>query len=100
MRRWSGRRGSGSPATTCSRSYPATSSTADARRPAPDEFLFNLGAGEYLVGASPEMYVRVTGGQPGTPRVEPCPIAGTIACGEGPLEDAANIATLLGSAKE
>ncbi len=70
------------------------------RNPAPYEFLFNLGAGEYLVGASPEMYVRVTEGQPGTLRVETCPIAGTIARGEGPLEDAANIATLLGSAKE
>jgi len=66
------------------------------RNPAPYEFLFNLGTGEYLVGASPEMYVRVTEGD----RVETCPIAGTIARGEGPLEDAANIATLLGSAKE
>ena len=65
------------------------------RNPAPYEFLFNLGDGEFLVGASPEMYVRVTGD-----RVETCPIAGTIARGEGPLEDAANIATLLGSAKE
>ena len=64
-------------------------------QPAPYEFLFNLGEGEFLVGASPEMYVRVTGD-----RVETCPIAGTIARGEGPLEDAANIATLLGSAKE
>jgi anthranilate synthase len=66
------------------------------RNPAPYEFLLNLGDGEYLVGASPEMYVRVTDGN----RVETCPIAGTIARGEGPLEDAANIATLLGSAKE
>ena len=66
------------------------------RNPAPYEFLFNLGEGEYLVGASPEMYVRVTDGN----RVETCPIAGTIARGEGPLEDAANIAALLGSAKE
>jgi len=66
------------------------------RNPAPYEFLLNLGDGEYLVGASPEMYVRVTEGD----RVETCPIAGTIARGEGPLEDAANIATLLGSAKE
>ena len=65
------------------------------RNPAPYEFLFNLGEGEYLVGASPEMYVRVTGD-----RVETCPIAGTIARGEDTLEDAANIATLLGSAKE
>jgi anthranilate synthase len=70
------------------------------RNPAPYEFLFSLGAGsngaaEHLVGASPEMYVRVTGD-----RVETCPISGTIARGTDPLEDAANIATLLGSAKE
>src|SRR6476619_8029189 len=65
------------------------------RNPAPYGFLINLGAGEYLVGASPEMYVRVTGD-----RVETCPIAGTIARGQDPLADAANIATLLGSAKE
>jgi anthranilate synthase len=70
------------------------------RNPAPYEFLFNLGAGpdavaEHLVGASPEMYVRVTGD-----RVETCPISGTIARGTDPLEDAVNIATLLGSAKE
>jgi anthranilate synthase len=39
--------------------------------------------------------VRVSGD-----RVETCPIAGTIARGEDTLEDAANIATLLGSAKE
>jgi anthranilate synthase len=63
--------------------------------PSPYEFCFNLGEGEYLVGASPEMYVRVTGD-----RVETCPISGTIARGADPLEDAANIATLLGSAKD
>ena len=65
------------------------------RNPAPYEFFLNMGEGEYLVGASPEMYVRVTGD-----RVETCPIAGTIARGTGPLEDAANIRTLLDSAKE
>jgi anthranilate synthase len=65
------------------------------RNPAPFEFLFNLGNGEYLVGASPEMFVRVNG-----ERVETCPISGTIARGADPLEDAANIARLLGSAKE
>ncbi len=63
--------------------------------PAPYEFFLNLGDGEYLVGASPEMYVRVTGN-----RVETCPIAGTIARGAGPLEDAANIRALLDSPKE
>jgi anthranilate synthase len=66
-----------------------------ARNPAPYEFMFNLGEGEYLVGASPEMYVRVTGD-----RVETCPISGTIARGAGPLEDAENIRTLLDSTKE
>jgi anthranilate synthase len=65
------------------------------RNPAPYEFFFNLGEGEYLVGASPEMYVRVTGD-----RVETCPIAGTIARGSDPLGDAENIRTLLTSAKE
>ena len=63
------------------------------RNPAPYEFLFNLGEGEFLVGASPEMYVRVTGD-----RVETCPIAGTIARGEDTLKHR-NIATLLGSAR-
>ena len=63
--------------------------------PAPYEFFLNLGEGEYLVGASPEMYVRVTGD-----RIETCPIAGTIARGATPLDDAENIRTLLISAKE
>jgi anthranilate synthase len=63
--------------------------------PAPYEFMFNLGAGEFLVGASPEMFVRVTGD-----RVETCPIAGTIRRGADPLEDAEQIRTILTSAKE
>jgi anthranilate synthase len=65
------------------------------RNPAPYEFFFNLGEGECLVGASPEMYVRVTGD-----RVETCPIAGTIRRGSDPLEDAENIRSLLNSLKE
>jgi anthranilate synthase len=65
------------------------------RNPAPYEFFFNLGEGECLVGASPEMYVRVTGN-----RVETCPISGTIRRGSDPLEDAENIRSLLNSAKE
>ncbi len=65
------------------------------RNPAPYEFFLNLGDDEYLVGASPEMYVRVTGD-----RVETCPIAGTIARGASPLEDAEAIRTLLSSPKE
>jgi anthranilate synthase len=65
------------------------------RNPAPYEFCYNLGGGEHLVGASPEMYVRVYGD-----RVETCPISGTIARGADALQDAANIRTLLDSAKE
>jgi anthranilate synthase len=72
------------------------------RNPAPYEFFFNLGepagttaGSEYLVGASPEMYVRVTGD-----RVETCPISGTIARGADPLGDARNILALLNSAKD
>jgi anthranilate synthase len=65
------------------------------RNPAPYEFFLNLGEGEYLVGASPEMYVRVTGD-----RVETCPIAGTVPRGATPLADAENIRDLLTSAKD
>jgi len=65
------------------------------RNPAPYEFFLNLGDDEYLVGASPEMYVRVNGD-----RVETCPIAGTVARGANALGDAENIRTLLSSAKE
>src|SRR5215472_10163626 len=65
------------------------------RNPAPYEFFLNLGDGEYLVGASPEMYVRVTGR-----RVETCPIAGTVPRGASPLADAENIKKLLTSQKE
>jgi anthranilate synthase len=65
------------------------------RNPAPYEFFLNLGDGEYLVGASPEMYVRVTGN-----RVETCPIAGTVPRGANPLADAENIRDLLTSPKE
>jgi anthranilate synthase len=65
------------------------------RNPAPYEFFFNLGEEECLVGASPEMYVRVSGD-----RVETCPISGTIRRGADPLSDAENIRTLLNSAKD
>ncbi|MBK1841652.1 anthranilate synthase [Azospirillum sp. YIM B02556] len=63
--------------------------------PAPYEALINLGDGEFLVAASPEMYVRV-GGR----RVETCPISGTVARGADALHDAAQIQTLLNSAKD
>lgn len=64
--------------------------------PAPYSFFFNLGDAEYLVGASPEMYVRVTGGR----RVETCPISGTIRRGKNAIEDEAQIRKLLNSAKD
>ena len=65
------------------------------RNPAPYGALMNLGDGEYLVGASPEMYVRVSGR-----RVESCPISGTIARGEDPLIDADRVLELLNSTKD
>ncbi len=64
--------------------------------PSPYSFFFNLGKQEYLVGASPEMYVRVTGGR----RVETCPISGTIRRGKNAIEDEAQIRKLLNSAKD
>lgn len=67
------------------------------RNPAPYGLLMNLAEGEYLVGASPEMFVRV---DPVASTVESCPISGTIARGRGPLEDAEQIRTLLDSRKE
>src|SRR5438128_983641 len=65
------------------------------RNPAPYGFLINLGQTEYLVGASPEMYVRVDGD-----RVETCPISGTIARGGDPIGDAAQILRLLNPNKD
>jgi anthranilate synthase len=63
--------------------------------PAPYGALINLGKGEFLVSASPEMYVRVEGR-----RIETCPISGTIARGRDPVEDAERIRELLNSAKD
>lgn len=63
--------------------------------PSPYGFFINLGNEEYLVGASPEMYVRVQG-----KRVETCPISGTIKRGADAIEDALNIQALLDSPKE
>ncbi|MEQ8966061.1 MAG: anthranilate synthase component I [Azospirillaceae bacterium] len=65
------------------------------RNPAPYGFLMTLGGAEYLVGASPEMYVRVTG-----KRVETCPISGTIARGVDAVSDAEQILALLNSEKD
>ena len=63
--------------------------------PSPYGALINLGEGEFLVAASPEMYVRVDGS-----RIETCPISGTIARGVDAISDAAQILTLLNSAKD
>ena len=63
--------------------------------PAPFGFIMNLGDREYLVGASPEMFVRVTGR-----RVETCPISGTIKRGADAIEDSEQILKLLQSEKD
>ena len=62
--------------------------------PSPYEFLVQFGD-EQLVGASPEMFVRVTGD-----RVETCPIAGTTRRSGDPMVDEKSIRDLLNSAKE
>ena len=59
--------------------------------PSPYEFLLQFG-NEQLVGASPEMFVRVEG-----ERVETCPISGTARRTNDPLIDAENIRELLNS---
>ncbi len=62
--------------------------------PSPYEFFLQLGD-EQLIGASPEMFVRIEGR-----RVETCPIAGTARRTGDPLKDAENIRELLNSKKE
>jgi anthranilate synthase len=62
--------------------------------PSPYEFFLQLGD-EQLVGASPEMFVRVEGS-----RVETCPISGTAIRTGDPMKDADNIRELLSSKKE
>ena len=62
--------------------------------PSPYQFFLQLGD-EQLVGASPEMFVRVEGD-----RVETCPIAGTARRTGDPLRDADSIRELLNSTKE
>jgi len=62
--------------------------------PSPYEFILQMGD-EQLVGASPEMFVRVEEDQ-----VETCPIAGTARRSGDPLRDAESIRALLNSTKE
>jgi len=63
--------------------------------PSPYGALMNLGDGEFLVSASPEMFVRSDG-----KRVETCPISGTIARGVDAIGDAEQIRQLLNSEKD
>ncbi len=63
--------------------------------PSPYSFFINLGNQEYLVGASPEMFVRVNGR-----RIETCPISGTIKRGRDAIEDSEQILKLLNSRKD
>lgn len=80
---------------------PVRSSPADVfaylkrHNPAPYGALMNLGGQEFLVSASPEMFVRVAGS-----RVETVPISGTIARGADAIEDADRILELLNSDKD
>src|ERR1017187_5474494 len=62
--------------------------------PSPYEFLLQFGE-EQLVGASPEMFVRVEGA-----RIDTCPISGTAQRTGDALHDADNIRELLVSPKE
>jgi anthranilate synthase len=62
--------------------------------PSPYEFMLQMGD-EQLVGASPEMFVRVEG-----KRVETCPIAGTARRSGDPMRDAESIRELLASTKQ
>jgi anthranilate synthase len=63
--------------------------------PSPYSFFINLGEREYLIGASPEMFVRVSGR-----RVETCPISGTIKRGDDAISDSEQILKLLNSKKD
>src|ERR1700761_9474616 len=63
--------------------------------PSPYGALMNLGDGEFLVSASPEMFVRSDGR-----RIETCPISGTIARGRDAIGDAEQIRQLLNSEKD
>ncbi|MCD0420367.1 anthranilate synthase component I [Rubrivivax sp. JA1024] len=63
--------------------------------PSPYGGLLNLGDGEFLVSASPEMFVRSDGR-----RIETCPISGTIARGVDAISDAEQIQKLLNSEKD
>lgn len=62
--------------------------------PSPYEFYIQFGD-EQLIGASPEMFVRVEGS-----RVESCPISGTARRTGDPIEDAERLKALINSEKD
>ena len=79
----------------CDSKPSAISRRLKAINPSPYSFFINLGEQEYLVGASPEMFVRVSGR-----RIETCPISGTIKRGDDPIADSEQILKLLNSKKD
>lgn len=79
----------------CNSKPSAISKRLKVTNPSPYSFFINLGEQEYLVGASPEMFVRVSGR-----RVETCPISGTIKRGEDAISDSEQILKLLNSKKD
>lgn len=79
----------------CTSNPSAISKRLKVTNPSPYSFFINLGEQEYLVGASPEMFVRVSGR-----RVETCPISGTIKRGEDAISDSEQILKLLNSKKD
>jgi len=62
--------------------------------PSPYQFFCQLGDMQ-LIGASPEMFIRVNG-----KRVESCPISGTIKRGTDAIEDSKKIKELINSEKD
>ena len=79
----------------CTTSPSAISRKLKQTNPSPYSFFINLGHNEFLVGASPEMFVRVEGR-----RIETCPISGTIKRGRDAIEDSEQIIKLLNSKKD
>ncbi|EJF89223.1 anthranilate synthase component I [Bartonella tamiae] len=79
----------------CQSTPSAISKRLKQTNPSPYSFFINLGEQEYLVGASPEMFVRVSGR-----RVETCPISGTIKRGQDAISDSEQILKLLNSKKD
>jgi anthranilate synthase len=82
-------------ARACAQSPSAVFARLRRANPAPYGLLANLGEGEALVSASPEMFVRASG-----TRIETAPISGTVARGKDALGDADAVLSLLSNAKE